>query len=70
VIDHIFGAGLGLAAILSLDRLDAAVAERVREALNALDTAVAKMRAAAYAVHVSGIADPRCTHTAVGGQER
>ena len=48
-VTHIFGAGLSLAAILSLDRVDDEVAERLRDALAALDTAAADLRTAAFA---------------------
>ena len=48
VIGRIFGAGLSLSAVLSLGRIDSAVAERIGDALNALDTAVAELRTAAF----------------------
>jgi hypothetical protein len=49
VINHIFGAGLTLAGILSLERVDADVAERIRDAIDVLDAAVGELRTAALA---------------------
>ena len=47
VIRRIFGVGLTLAAILSLERVDDEVAERLRDALGVLDTSVADLRTTA-----------------------
>ncbi len=44
VINNIFGSGMTLAAILNLDRVDHDVADRLRDVIAALDTAVAELR--------------------------
>jgi hypothetical protein len=49
VINRIFRAGLTLAGILSLERVDAEVAERIRDAIDALDAVVGELRTAALA---------------------
>ena len=54
VVNRIFGAGLALAGILSLERVDAEVAERLREAIGSLDAAVVELRTAALAEVVAG----------------
>ncbi len=60
VINRIFGTGLTLAGILSLERVDAEVAGRLRDAIDALDVAVGELRTAALAEAVaddSGLRD-------------
>lgn len=57
-VSHIFGAGLSLSAILSLDRVDNEIADRLREALASLDSAVADLRTAAFA-HLNGTSKAR-----------
>ncbi len=44
VINHLFGSGLTLAAVLSLPRLDAEAAERVHSVIGQLDAAIAEIR--------------------------
>ena len=54
VIDHVFGAGLTLEAILRRGRVDDDVGERIRDALAALDIAVAELRTIACSQHLDG----------------
>jgi hypothetical protein len=53
VIRRVFGVGLSLAAILSLERVDEEVAERLRDALAVLDASVAELRTAALGYQVT-----------------
>jgi hypothetical protein len=47
VISRVFGAGLTLAGVLSLPRLDSAIADRLRDAIDDLDTAARELQGAA-----------------------
>ena len=49
VINRIFGVGLVLAGVLSLEQVGDEVAHRLRAAIDALDTAVGELRIAALA---------------------
>lgn len=59
VINHIFGSGLTLAGILSLQQVDEDTAEKLRRVIEELDTAVRDLRSAAIARHVEGSAQER-----------
>jgi hypothetical protein len=52
LIGHLFTSGLTLAAVLSLDRLDAEVADRLRDVVERLDTAIGEIRHFALAALV------------------
>jgi hypothetical protein len=66
VSNCIFGAGLTLASVLSLQRLDDEVAGRLHDAIDALDTAARELRSAALARVVrSRDAGPETPHRAV-----
>jgi hypothetical protein len=54
VINHIFGSGLALAGILSLQQVDTDTAEQLRSVIEQLDRAVHDLRGAAIARHVEG----------------
>ena len=49
VINRIFSSGLTLAGILSLERVDCDVSDRLRDVIDQLDLAVAELRTAALA---------------------
>ena len=55
VINHLFGSGLTLAAVLSLPRLDAEAAERVHSVVGRLDAAIAEIRQFALTALVAEI---------------
>jgi hypothetical protein len=54
LINHLFGSGLTLAAVLSSPRLDSGVAERLRDVLGQLDAAIGEVRHLALSAAVAG----------------
>jgi hypothetical protein len=60
LINHLFGSGLTLAAVLSLQRVDDDVAERLRDVIEHLDAAIDEIRRLAFAdVVADGVAQPQ-----------
>jgi hypothetical protein len=60
-VNRIFRAGIALAGILSLERVDVEVADRLRAAIASLDAAVVGLRTAALAEVLAGsAARPEC----------